>query len=951
MNPVISALRENISNQKICFVFPSQTAASLWARKTCTLGIARSVAANRFLAWDRFKEEVVREMDSDRFPAREPASVLTRKLFAEALLRKNAEAVRTGKDAPLKALIPPDYAQGGSVFVPFVARLLPSLYQWEKLMKKAQGRQKDAEDEDYQFVKNEYAAFLERFHLFEPSWEETRVQEGDRRYFIFFPELIEDFAEYGSLLEAPRFVCIGAQAAAPAASDQQPLLCYQSAREEIQSALMELRRLHEEEGLLYEDMAVSVPELEEMEPWLLREFSLRHIPVTRRAGKKLGETGAGRLFSLVNECAASGFSFNSLKALLLDDHIPWKERDKNKSLIAFGIKYNCVSGYVENNETKDIWEEAFRQANSDGGRELRPWYSELKRRALALSGSENFAEIRKHYFAFRGSLLDMEKISGEDDAVLSRCIEELGALIDLEEKLGDPALVPSSPLSFFLSCLKEKEYVRAGQESGVNIFKWRVAAASPFGCHFVLNASQSAASVLYQPMKFLRQDKRKALGLEDSDATGAFFLLSDTGGDKDYRCRCRISASTQTFSGWAIPHSFFAQGKTLEISRETGGPADTADPYREERCFWRELQKSGGKAGDEAAAGGASGLRQIFPAQKRSYDLWKDTLALKENDFSFFNSPVPEQSPVRELLRNAVLGEDGCLTVTPTKDLNVYYHCPLFWLYARIFAADEFSLEAALLDDTSLGLLYHAILEDLFARIRDEDGSFDSRRLDTYRKWALEITRAAIKDHPAFRGPLAVPLVSPQAAGMSKKIAGLLELEAQHFDGYRVAELELPVSFRTGDLNIRGVVDRISVSPDGGPVIIDYKTNYIPGQTALEDLEEIPLEEFQMPLYIKLCEERSRAEGGEPQNMEGAFFYSINKKTIKTVMGEGTGRSKALNREEYGPFLEAAEKQIEEFGQKVKALDFIPRQLRVADCLGCVYKTACRSAYFLNTGD
>ena len=980
MNTVIQILREHIADQNIRFVFPSQTSANLWARKTCTLGIVRSVAAERFLAWDRFKEDVIRERETNR----EPASSVMRKLFADALIRKNAGE----KDPLLKSLVPPEYAQGGAVFIPYIARLLPSLFLWENLMKEARGRPKDQEDEDYETVKNEYAAFLERYGLFEPSWEDAKIRAGSERYIIFFPELIEDFAEYDALLKDARFTRIGAETVS-SVSGGQSLLLYQSAREEIRGAVMELERLHEEEGLPYEDMALSIPELEEMEPYLLKEFSLRHIPVTRRAGKKLGESGAGRLFSLMNECASSRFSFTSIKALVLNEHIPWKEREKNKALVNFGIKYNCVSGYVQDGKARDIWEEAFKE----GGRELQSYYRELKKGVLELTGSKSFADVRKHYFTFRRGLLDMEKISGEDDAVLSRCIEELGTLVGLEEKFNDPETVPSSPFGFFLSCLDEQEYVRAGQNPGVNIFKWRVAAASPFACHFVLNASQDAASVLYQPMRFLRQDKRKALGLEDRDATGAFFLLSaaepqscrtsaqvrDTEDDDGFTSRTRISASIQTFSGWAIPHSYFAQGKTVEVSKDPEKYRGPNDPYREERRFWRAGLPSGEMPADGMSGGGA-GLREIFSLQKRSYELWKDTLVQKKNNFSFFNSAVPLNilpgdalpgiGPVRELLENAILGKDGYLTVTPTRDLNVYYKCPLYWLYARIFKAEEFSLEAALLDDTSLGLLYHEILKELFAKIRDEDKAFDSRRLGTYQEWAREITRSAIKEHPAFRGPLAVPLVSPQASGMSKKIAGLLELEAEFFDGYTVAALEFPISLRTGELLIEGVIDRVSVSPDGEPVIIDYKTTYIPEPSDIKsvdiksidiksadtgEVEEISLSEFQMPLYIKLYEEGSGAKArqvskGEVSRVKGAFFYSINGRRIKTAMGEMTGgRSKAPSREEYESFLEAAGRQIVEFGRRVKALDFIPLQLRIKECLGCVYKTVCRTAYFLNS--
>ena len=959
MNRVIEILREHIADGNVRFVFPSQTASGLWARKTCTLGIARSVQANRFLACDRFKEEVILEREAER----KPASVLVRKIFAEALIRKNAKAIgeteKTGFDVSLsassqnyhlKSLIPPEYAGEGEIFTAFIARLLPSLACWDRLMKaRSPSHPMDAEDEDFFWVKNEYSNFLLDHGFFEPSWEEIQVRKGDTRYAIFFPELIEDFAEYSSLLQAPQFMFIGA----PSPEVKPSLIYCQSVREEIRGAVMELRRIHTEEGIPYEDMAISVPELEEMEPGLLRELSLHHIPFTRRAGKMLGETGAGRLFSLAKECASSRFSFDSLKALILNDHIPWKEREKNLALINFGIKYNCVSGYVQNREVKDIWEEAFREASSytkadrEEVNDLRGYYRLLKKNIVGLDESKSFAGLRKCYFAFRGSLLDMEAISEEDNALVARCLEELGSLIDLEEKLKAPELAPSSPFGFFLACLQEKEYVRAGQQPGVNIFRWRVAAASPFSCHFVLNGSQSGASVLYQPLRFLRQDKRKALSLEDRDATAYFFLLCDTGEDGNFKSRIRISASAQTFSGWAIPHSFFAQGN---IPAPLPGPMD---PYGEERRFWKNME--------------TALLSGIYPGQKKSFDLWKDAISHKEKSYSFFASPefivsgealdslnpagsqnpVGSQNTVGTLLRAAMLGEDGCLTVTATRDLNVFYSCPISWLLERIFDTTEYSLEAALLDDTSLGLLYHVILQELFGRIKNEDRVFDSRRLNAYKRWAKEITRAAIKEHPAFKGPLAVPLVSPQAEGMSKKIAFLLDLEAKFFDSCTIAELELPVSLRTGDVLLKGVIDRVSISPDGEPYIFDYKTGYLPEQAVSESSEgEILLSEFQMPLYTKLCEEYLSKGNASIQEVQGAFFYSINQKKIKTVMGNNAGgRSKAPDRKEYGQILEAADNLIDDFAQKVRALDFTPREIRLRDCMGCVYKTICRTLY------
>jgi hypothetical protein len=118
----------------------------------------------------------------------------------------------------------------------------------------------------------------------------------------------------------------------------------------------------------------------------------------------------------------------------------------------------------------------------------------------------------------------------------------------------------------------------------------------------------------------------------------------------------------------------------------------------------------------------------------------------------------------------------------------------------------------------------------------------------------------------------------------------------------------------------------------------------------LDELEKILLSEFQMPLYIKLYEKEAGSRREDSARVKGAYFYSINGKRIKTVMGESAGgRTSALSRDEYSAVLDAAEKQIEEFGKKVKALDFIPREVKFADCFDCMYKTACRKTYNLNS--
>ena len=935
VNIVIETIKKYISAEDVLFVFPSQTAAGMWARKTCTSGIIRSAASGRFLAWDKFKEQAAEKKTG------EPVSDVIRKIFAEILIKKNAEAAKNHAendesglpDFPLKSIIPAEYAGEGRIFSAFIAGLLPSLASWEKLMYKhfpdARSSFNDPEDRDLSLIKNEYSQFLDRFGYYEPSWEEIKIDGREKKYVIFFPELIEDFAEYENLLKPPGFIKISG---ASVHINSGILQLYPSVRTEIRSMVLEMQKLHEEEEIPYEEMAVSVPGLENMEAGLQKEFYLHHIPVTRRAGKPLGRTGTGKLFSLINECTASLFSFNSLKALVLNDNVPWKDPQKNRDLVRFGMEYNCVCSYFQNGKPQDIWEEAFGELHTAEAAVLRNYYGDLKDQIRAFTGSKNFADIRKNYFIFKKTFLDMEKISEENDAVISRCIVELSSLEELEKKFNDPETIPARPFDFFVSHLNEKEYLGAGRIHGVNIFRWRVASAAPFRCHYVLNASQGAAAVLYSPMKFLRQDKRKTLGLEETDATGAFFSLCHTGDDVNFTAHTEISCSSQTYSGWSVPHSFFAGGRIIE------GPPCPPDYYEDERSFWKETENNGN-------------IGRIYPLQKLSFNNWLEPLKGDRKDFSFFASPVPADSHVHKMISERLPCQDGILAVTATLDLNEFYKCPLLWLYRRIFAINEFSLEAALLDDTALGILYHRIMESLFMKIKNLSGTFDSINMEKYKKWAEEITKDEIKKEHAFKGPLAVPLVSPQAEGMSKKIGALLELEKKYFDNYSVGELELPVSYQTGDLVIRGIIDRVSVSPDGIPVIIDYKTGEAPEQIDIGELEDRPLAEFQTPIYIKLLEEKINENITQKKiRTEGACFYSINKKKIKVVVGERTrAGSKTLDREEYETILEAADKQIHEFSEKVKGLDMKPGEIRLSDCLKCRYKTICRSAYFLNS--
>ncbi|MDR1948932.1 MAG: PD-(D/E)XK nuclease family protein, partial [Spirochaetaceae bacterium] len=994
----IRIISGEIHKQSSRFVFPSEAAASLWAEKTCWFTGVRSLARGRFLAWDRFKEEVIRAAVQDR----EPINGVIRKLFTEKLIRKNAEAVRKvageqhgAEGLPFTSIIPREFAEEGAIFAAQIAALLPSL----KLLKARQEAalagtgspavqaaagdlygepyRPDAEDRDFAVLEQAYAEFLDHNGLFEPSWERPPLKDRDHDYYLFFPEAMEDFAEYEFTLRAEPAIHL---VFTEKPENRPPLRSFASSRAEIRSAVLEIRRFREEEGIPYSDMAISVPGLEDMEPYLLRELALYNIPVRRRSGRPLADHGAGRLFPLIGTCGANNFSFTALKALILNERIPWRRPDLNRALIEFGIENNCVSGYRENNREVDVWEEAF-QGNKGGG--LGGYYKALKSALLSLSAARTFRELRNRYFAFRGpweegpdrerGFLSRETCTAEADAVLGRCIEELSVLIQLETEYPD--LIPPSPFSFYLSVLQEKQYVAQQQEPGVNIFPYRVAAAAPFSCHFVLNAAQGAATVLYRPLHFLRQDKRKALDIGDTDASAVFFNLYCLDGEGDFQPHPRISASDETFAGWAIPHSFFAG------DAPNGGAGDTAGDTPNNGAG--KNAAPGAAAGNPAAGtealpkaplppdffllerdwwiGGPFPAR-LFSVQRDGFERWRASLDTPGSGFKLLKKPFPKSGQAYGLLEKEIAriqrspipegsipegsnpeGAGGRIKVSAT-DLTTFFTCPGFWLYRKIFGLEEFSLEARLLDDTSLGNLYHEILRSLFTRIRETDRVFNPGRLAEYRSWLRSYTDEAARKYPAFQGPLAVPLLTSQSWAIAKKLWEVLKTEAKYFPGYAVAELETVIESVQGGILLKGKLDRVSLSPEGEPCIIDYKTGATPTAKASTETADSPLADFQIPMYIKLYEEKSAAAVG------GAFFMSINKHDITAVVGSPGGK-RGLPRDDYQPAIEALELRIDEFVGAVRAMDFSAREIRLTDCLGCDYRTICRTTYALNAGE
>ena len=525
LNPVEELLKAEGTKDDSVLVFPSDIAAALWLEEALDITGKTTLPAEKCIAWDRFKEKAMQKTVAGK----SPVSGVLRKLYALDLAARNRKAA----EPLLSSLIPKQHAQDGDVFAAWISRLLPQLGLWQSRAQKAAEfriahgpaplANTDAEDTDLAFLVSDYGRFLDDHSLFEPAWQRPPLADEGIRYFILFPEAIEDFDEYAAILaSAP---CITQVPVPPFAPDENTVFdVFSNARDELRSCALRIEHLVSQ-GVPCERIAISVPEIATIGPYLLRELSLRGIPAEYRAGTKLGEHPAGRLFSLIEECVNRDFSFGAVKALLLNRLVPWKHPEAGY-LVDFGIRNHCVTSWKEHGEQVDIWEEAFRTPakGEQGDTRIQEWYRSLRKALIAMVRATSFSSARTAYILFRNDFLDMTALAAADDAVIARCVEELNALAALEDEYRP--VLPASPWSFFTAQLRETNYVPQRTSRGVSIFPYRVAAGTPFTWHFVLDASMEHASVAYRQLPFLTEDKRERLRAFDTDASASFRCTS-----------------------------------------------------------------------------------------------------------------------------------------------------------------------------------------------------------------------------------------------------------------------------------------------------------------------------------------------------------------------------------------------------------------------------------------
>ena len=947
---------EYLTQTDATFVFSSDIAADTWSDWVVShadeSGVA-AVALERFIAWDSFKSKHL----CTALDGRTAVPSLLRKFFVSSLIAENAAAALNG--APLfKRIISPAFAAESQSFTDWISKMLPQLQFWHDRYEQFVPQPDfDAENRDYLFLYERYRSFLDANRLFEQAWIEPALHDARKTFVILYPEILEDFAEYRECLEAAKNVVLVRMkdaAAAPA------VYKYADARTELRRTILQIRTLVEEKEADWIDIALNVPDIETYRPYLERELKNYCVPFIIRSGIPLSANGAGAVFNQIKECYASDFSFESVRSLLQNEYIPWKENDFDteersaaldfrtlkENLVREGSRMRCLCPYSDSDGTQvDVWEESLRAA-SGCELELR-FYRSLKNDIIRMCEASGFDGVRAAWFEFKAHYLAADGFSPAADSIISRCIVELSALADIQKKYARAAnLSILRPYDFFLNELASKTYRPQEKINGISVFPYRLAAEAHFRFHFVIDASQKNLSVQYGYLPFLSAAKRRALRIDgawEADASAYFIRLyaKDSGG------KTIFSYGEQSFSGFAIAHNAL----TLHKTKKNESPLtalDTDDFIKSERDWF---------------LGRRDAPARFTARQKDAFTRWK---ASRSGAADHPLAPIVIQKAHFTLFENRRRGTDAprCMTITQS-DMKSFFPCPRKWLFNTVFALKEDSLDTDLMSVFDMGIINHAVLERFMRPYQDagqrlptvgSDGVFTEE--EKIQAELTAITRAVIcsPEMPFAASALAKEALLSQSRAIASGILDFLHVmlkkrEDGGFGGTAVDALEQWFSAPDprGLWRYSGRID--CVLSDGDSFIIDYKNteSATPSIGACIADKDGLLSDFQIALYVFLIDAQKQKE-----TAKALFFAVRNKKSVVIVDSEKKGRSGAKTPEDFQPSIEAFLAYAERFYDKVERADFTPltdssdRYTSVQpfeNCTGCSYAGICRTRY------
>jgi len=881
MEQVQQIIRETIEEKEVQFVFPSEVVSSFWRKEA--LSFCPTVASERFISWDTFKEQGFSSARTEL-----PANTYSRYLFADSILQENA-----GPNPVFKRIVYPEHKQYTSTHLGAVVAMLPGLKDAYALLQSNPAAVEAAYREDIELLFTRYSSFLKTKGLFEPAYEPLDKGTLTGRYIIFFPQLLDDYGKYRSLLQAlPQVRVIEAKG-----GELPQFALFENAKVELIGLMKRISAILEG-GVKPWDIAVTLTHTDDWEDELLSAASLYGIPLELRGGKPLSEYPAGRLFNQIDEIAGNDFSYDAMLAFFLNPAIPFRSELMGRELLAFGREHSCFIAHQSGIGGKDAWEEKLK----GGSRELLRFYLQFKKGVLAIREAKDFPSLRKAIQIFVSNYLDGKLMDEKSLKVFQFCMDTLTELTEASSRLS--GLTPENPYLFFVRMLHERIYVERSESGGIPVYPYRVSAGIYPAYHFIPGASQESVRCIARPFPFLNDSQKEALMAGDTDMSEDFLRLYGRSGRS-----VKFSGAIEGFHrpglvpGLFVSHNLVRKidtGETVQWNRYS------TEPWSFDGSIYPAMR---------------DGLLRI--ADTEGTTRWKGAVSVtlqKENS----NSSNPS----------------GIVYISPS-DLETFASCPFAYLLGRVLSIGEEEFSMSFEDSKKAGTLYHETFLRLFSYIKEKDTVYRMEHEAAYLERLASITEDVFSSYEKRGEDLLFPIWNELKSDVAEHGRLLIENESKLYNGWRVFLIEefLSTDFHRKEgtktashFVLTGKVDRIS-EKDGMVHIIDYKKNTLPTRSEIVPDSGKP-GSFQMPFYIHLA-----AENG--YKVSAASYYQIERDTYVPVY-ESSGDKKAMiSKENRERVMTSLLGEIQAMAEGIEQGMYPARE----NCDGCAFRSVCRLKY------
>ena len=908
---LLQSIKQYIEKRDTIFVFPSETASRFWLKRSFSFTHRRTLSHERFISWDHFKRTTFKYS----LPAFQPVNEAARTLFLHHLLEENRER------SFFRSIIPREYAEYSPLQITALRKILPYLNRISDIPRLEQGIEA-GKKKDLLLLLDKYLEFLKVGGLFEPGYRKPELEVNNFNYLLFYPEILADFHylnRKGWLGKHPKIKIISLTHEAP--GPELKLTSFENSEEELTWVLLKVGALLDNQ-VDPAAIAISAPDLEQLESRLLLLSRLHEVPLQIHQSEPILRYPQARLFGNMKSCIDSGFSIESLKALLLNRAAPWKKKQLNRKLIRFAVYYRVFRNYSTPGVKIDLWRENINKALASSAEpqggferveigEIAGYFKRLQSSLQAIAESRDFIDLKEKLLRFSDSFLSTADFSEDELKVFQFSLKALNELIAASAHCNSYRF--SSPFAIWIAYLEEKPYAPGDLPPGIAVYPYRLAAAIRPRYHFILNACQSATEHIIRPYPFLNIHEEynlaDILSTGEYDLSAPFIRLYSLSGEEVF-----FSYARKSYSGNSLPPAYFVTSGAVSNFNEKDENR-YSDPYSVERALWTKEQ--------------VTRPERLYRGQLQGFSRAIKT-SLKAKSLNLWHTPLDQE--YRRVISRRLRYREGYLVISPSS-LEQYDNCAFNFLLARGLSIDEESYLPESWEARETGNILHEIYRRFYQWIIDQGGYLERERFTLYQVQLKDTTDGVLKSY-GRNHPLPIfPLWREKCRNIEGLAPALLEVDIKIFPGQRIIDVEklLTVTLQPEGRKVKltGRIDRIAENSKGMGVV-DYKKSKTPKS---RDIFGARPTSFQIPFYILLLAASGR-------NADWAAYYSMEEKKYimaldnEPELQEYAGRNLA--------------ETIEGMIKNIERGDFsMATTAKKINCRFCPYEGICRHNFIL----